>query len=148
MTIFDFLVASAALMYAASCLVYIRNKEHFCTDPLFYDDILDNPLKAAFMATIKLEVVQQRWYKDLQNTLLPQFSEVIITRDKCIRFEIVFDFFLNFSLKIPLKQLTNEEIELMKKVFVKLEIPFEVEWGQARLLSIFSRRKRKVGIIL
>ena len=36
----------------------------------------------------------------------------------------------------------------MKKVFVKLEIPFEVEWGQARLLSIFSRRKRKVGIIL
>ena len=56
--------------------------------------------------------------------------------------------FLNFSLKIPLKQLTNEEIELMKKVFVKLEIPFEVEWGQARLLSIFSRRKRKVGIIL
>ena len=57
-------------------------------------------------------------------------------------------FFLNFSLKIPLKQLTNEEIELMKKVFVKLEIPFEVEWEQARLLSIFSRRKRKVGIIL
>ena len=91
--VFVFLVASAALMYAASCLVYIRNKEHFCTDPLFYDDILDNPLKAAFMATIKLEVVQQRWYKDLQNTLLPQFSEVIITRDKCIRFEIVFDFF-------------------------------------------------------
>ena len=89
MTIFDFLVASAALIYAASCLVYIRNKEHFCTDPLFYDDILDNPLKAAFMATIKLEVVQQRWYKDLQNTLLPQFSEVIIT----IRFEIIFDFF-------------------------------------------------------
>ena len=91
--VFDFLVASAALIYAASWLVYIRNKEHFCTDPLFYDDILDNPLKAAFMATIKLEVVQQRWYNDLQNTLLPQFSEVIITRDKCIRFEIVFDFF-------------------------------------------------------
>ena len=70
-----FLVASAALIYAASCLVYIRNKEQFCTDPLFHDDILDNPLKAAFMLTIKLEVDQQR-YMYLQNTLLPQFSQV------------------------------------------------------------------------
>jgi len=43
---------------------------------------------------------------------------------------------------------TNEEIETMKEVFVKLEIPFDVEWEKARLLSIFSRRKRKIGFIL
>ena len=53
-----------------------------------------------------------------------------------------------FFFKIPLKQVTNEEIETMKEVFVKLEIPFDVEWEKARLLSIFSRRKRKIGFIL
>ena len=79
--IYIFLVASAAFVYAESCLVYIRNKEQFCTDPLFHDDILDNPLKAAFMLTIKLEVAQQR-YMHLQNTLLPQFSQVLTKAQK------------------------------------------------------------------
>ena len=68
-------VAYAALVYATSYWLYMRNKEVFCNEPLFHQDILDNPVQAAQNLALKLGV-QEAQEDFLENTLLPRFSEV------------------------------------------------------------------------
>ena len=54
----------------------MRNKEVFCNEPLFHQDILDNPVQAAQNLALKLGLQEAAQEDFLENTLLPRFSEV------------------------------------------------------------------------
>ena len=59
-------------MYATAVLSYLRNKDHFCTEPIFHDDLLDDPIKVVLSLCVKLDIEAQSL---LENTLLPKSPE-------------------------------------------------------------------------
>ena len=70
-----FLAVYAALIYATSTLSYLRNKDQLCMEPIFHDDLLEDPLKAVLSLCVKLDIEAKSL---LENTLLPNSPEVKI----------------------------------------------------------------------